>query len=106
MRIVMFSDTHGHFDIEIPDGDVLIFAGDLGRTGTILELAEFNKKLGDLPHKHKIVIAGNHDFMFDEHKDLSKNLLTNAVYLEHQSYQIDDIKIFASPYHPKIWGKF
>ena len=107
MRFVMFSDTHGYNDIPIPDGDVLIFAGDLSHgRGSLLDVDRFNKRLGELPHKHKLVIAGNHDFSFDKHKDLSKWVLTNAVYLEHHSYNIDGIKFFASPYHPKIWGKF
>jgi len=44
--------------------------------------------------------------MFDKQKDLAKGLLSNAVYLEHHSYCIDGVKFFASPYHPKIWGKF
>jgi len=108
MRFVMFSDTHSYDDvISIPDGDVLIFAGDLSHgRGSLINLANFNKTLGKLPHKYKLVIAGNHDFMFDKQKDLAKGLLSNAVYLEHHSYCIDDVKFFASPYHPKIWGKF
>lgn len=111
MRFVMFSDTHGYNDIVIPDGDVLIFAGDFSRSrGSLLQLAGFNKWLGELPHKAKLVIAGNHDFVFDTHKDLAKKLLTNAEYLEHEPFEIWDgyrtIKLFASPYHPKIWGKF
>lgn len=111
MRFVMFSDTHGYNNISIPDGDVLIFAGDFSRSrGSLLQLAEFNKWLGELPHKAKLVVAGNHDFVFDTHKDLAKKILTNAEYLEHEPFEIWDghrtIKLFASPYHPKIWGKF
>ena len=29
-------------------------------------MKEFNKFLGSLPHKHKIVIAGNHELSFDQ----------------------------------------
>lgn len=37
----------------------------LRRCGHISEVKEFNKFLGSLPHKHKIVIAGNHELSFD-----------------------------------------
>ena len=30
------------------------------------EVKEFNTWLGTLPHKHKIVIAGNHELSFDQ----------------------------------------
>jgi len=44
MRFVMFSDTHGYNNISIPDGDVLIFAGDLSHArGSLINLANFNK---------------------------------------------------------------
>ena len=50
----------------IPDGDVLIHAGDFTRCGHLQEVKEFNTWLGTLPHKHKIVIAGNHELSFDQ----------------------------------------
>ena len=42
----------------LPDGDILIHAGDFTLTGHVLEVKKFNTWLGTLPHKHKIVIAG------------------------------------------------
>ena len=50
----------------IPEGDVLIHAGDFTRCGHLQEVKEFNTWLGTLPHKHKIVIAGNHELSFDQ----------------------------------------
>ena len=61
IRIVCVSDTHSQtskMKHVVPDGDVLIHAGDFTLTGHILEVENFNKWLGTLPHKHKIVIAG------------------------------------------------
>ena len=64
-RIVCISDTHGlHRKVAVPGGDLLIHAGDFMRTGTSLEeIADFNGWLGEQPHPHKIVVAGNHDLL-------------------------------------------
>jgi predicted phosphodiesterase len=56
------SDTHGHHhDLDVPDGDVLIHAGDFCRRGSREDVKEFGDWLGAFPHPHKIAIAGNHD---------------------------------------------
>jgi len=68
MRVVCVSDTHSmHRTLgTIPDGDVLVHAGDFTQTGTLAEVQDFCSWLGSLPHEHKIVIAGNHETTFDE----------------------------------------
>ena len=69
IRIVCISDTHSltsHLKRTIPDGDILIHAGDFTRCGHLQEVREFNTWLGTLPHKDKIVIAGNHELSFDQ----------------------------------------
>ena len=59
IRVVCISDTHGrHRDCEIPNGDVLIHAGDFTRYGKRADADDFNKWLGELPHRHKIVVNG------------------------------------------------
>lgn len=56
------SDLHNLYgQIDVPNGDVLIIAGDITNTGKPEELVHFNNWAGTLPHKHKILIAGNHD---------------------------------------------
>ncbi|KAG0729623.1 Metallophosphoesterase domain-containing protein 1 [Chionoecetes opilio] len=68
LRFVCMSDTHcltSHLQFEIPKGDVFLHAGDFTRCGNASEVEEFNNWLGALPHKHKIVIAGNHELSFD-----------------------------------------
>lgn len=63
LRIVCISDTHvKHRGISfIPYGDVLIHAGDFSSTGKLSEIEEFRSFMDSMPHKHKVVIAGNHD---------------------------------------------
>jgi hypothetical protein len=46
----------------VPEGDVLVFAGDACSTGTPSEWRAFYRWLGDHPHAHKLVVAGNHDW--------------------------------------------
>ena len=66
MRIVAIGDTHAkHRKLQVPDGDVLFFAGD-GEFRSALDLIDFNNWLSELRHELVIVIAGNHDFFCEE----------------------------------------
>ncbi len=65
IRIVCISDTHCLTSVHIPDGDLLIHAGDLTNAGTPAELQAQIDWLDSLPHKHKVAIAGNHDTYLD-----------------------------------------
>lgn len=61
LRCVCISDTHGlHREIKLPmpEGDVLIHAGDLTNTGEMDQIEDFAEWIRGLPYKHKIVIAG------------------------------------------------
>jgi hypothetical protein len=64
LRVVCISDTHGRHEKmmhEIPDGDVLIHAGDFTNTGRMKNSARFCTWFASMPHPRKILIAGNHD---------------------------------------------
>ena len=102
MKLVCISDTHSmHRRIpEIPDGDVLIHAGDCLGAGTLEDVADLNDWLGTLPHRHKIVIAGNHDWVFQEAPDHARELLTNATYLEDSGIEIEGVRFWGSPWSP------
>jgi len=65
IRIVCISDTHCLRSVHIPDGDLLIHAGDLTNAGTPAELQAQIDWLDSLPHQHKVAIAGNHDTYLD-----------------------------------------
>ena len=101
MKIICISDTHNlHKDLKIPDGDILIHAGDMTCVGGIDEIKEFNEWLGTLPHRHKIVIAGNHDLYFEAKPSLANLLITNAIYLNDSGIEIEGLKIWGSPISP------
>ncbi|CAG9315272.1 unnamed protein product [Blepharisma stoltei] len=115
VRFVCISDTHDYTDnLILPDGDVLIHAGDFTLEGNYMEVAKFNHFLSKQKHKYKIVIAGNHDFSFDSNKynellqlhELPyqasskeiKSLLKNCIYLEDSYVRIYGYKIYGSPW--------
>jgi Icc-related predicted phosphoesterase len=101
MKIVCISDTHSlHNRMEIPDGDLLIHAGDVSSRGGMTEIADFNEWLGTLPHPHKVMIAGNHDFGFERYPKEAKALISNAKYLRDSGITIEGLKIWGSPIQP------
>lgn len=100
MKIVCISDTHGdHLLLKsLPEGDILIHAGDFTGYGTSKEVFKFNKWLGTLPYKHIIIIAGNHDKAME--KEAALSYFTNAHYLQDTSIELEGIKFYGSPYTP------
>ncbi len=101
VTIVAISDTHGmHRSIPIPEGDILVHAGDITGCGSMEELEDFNAFLGELPHRHKVVIAGNHDFCFEREAERSRAVLTNAVYLQDEAATVGGIRFYGSPWQP------
>jgi Calcineurin-like phosphoesterase len=100
--IVCISDTHGqHAKLSVPDGDVLIHAGDFMKFGNRpQEIVDFNRWLAKQPHRFKVVIAGNHDLMFERHPGVAKELLGNAIYLENSGAELAGLKIWGSLFSP------
>ncbi len=101
MRIIAFSDTHMlHSQVEIPDGDLLVFAGDMSVCRTVQDVAGFNTFLKTFPHQYKIVIGGNHDHLLASSPDLGRELLQDAIYLQDEEIIIEGIKIYGTPWQP------
>ena len=104
-RVVCLSDTHNcHLDIDVPDGDILIHSGDATIGGTIDEIVEFDDWFVKLPHRSKILIAGNHDWLFERENRLARRLLSeNVAYLQDSACEIDGLKIYGSPWQPRFF---
>jgi hypothetical protein len=104
IRIVCISDTHGqHAKLSAPAGDVLVHAGDFMAFGDApKEIVDFNHWLGKQPHRFKVVIAGNHDLMFERHPGAAKELLSNAIYLENSGTELLGLKFWGSPVQPEF----
>ena len=99
MRIVCISDTHGqHEGLTIPDGDVLIHAGDICGLDNLHEYDDFDRWIGELPHTDKFVIGGNHDGSFQGGSALAA--ITNYIYLQDSGITIGETKFYGSPWTP------
>ncbi len=104
VRIVALADTHSlHRQLKVPDGDVLIHAGDLTRTGTLEQLAAVAEWMRGLPHAEKIVIAGNHDFALQRKPEQARALLAGLTYLEDAECTAHGLRIWGSPWQPEFF---
>lgn len=109
MRIVCVSDTHGlHERVEVPEGDVLVHAGDMTGRGEEGAVAAFGAWLRDQPHPHEVVVAGNHDFLCERSGALARELSTGeGVHdLEDEGAEITERRFRGSPWQPRFrdWG--
>jgi len=104
MLLTCISDTHNfHEKIILPStGDVIIHAGDFTEAGTKREAQRFLKWFSSLPFKHKICIAGNHDFYLEKASaaEIEKIIPSNVHYLKDSEIIIEGVKFWGSPYIP------
>mmetsp|Transcript_24237 Transcript_24237/g.45794 ORF Transcript_24237/g.45794 Transcript_24237/m.45794 type:complete len:271 (-) Transcript_24237:18-830(-) len=88
LRLVCLSDTHGaHRNLKLPDGDVLIHAGDFTQYGREEHAKDFNSWLAEQPHKTKLVVLGNHETNADWNKRVEQ-LLSSATVLRQSAYEL------------------
>ena len=103
MKLVVLSDTHNSaWEVNVPEGDILIFAGDFSFMGKANEIYDFIGWLKDQPHKHKLWIPGNHELGLE---DFLYNIEvidneTDATCIHNKEYEIEDIKFFGSAMTP------
>lgn len=130
VTVVCISDTHNTRPSSLPPGDVLVHAGDLSQFGTFAEIQAQLAWLAAQPHRHKVVIAGNHDLLLDRefvaaHPDreldrhpgrrLADLDWGGVIYLEHEAVDLTvpvhggggkvdgarALRIFGSPWTPR-----
>lgn len=101
MKLVLISDTHG-YQMPLPDGDILIHAGDLTGNGTFYAVQRELDWLNRQPHRHVVIIAGNHDFAFENARINDELTFGRIIYLENSLVEIEGIKIYGSPVQPRF----
>jgi Icc-related predicted phosphoesterase len=103
MKLVCISDTHGkHQSLQLPDGELLIHAGDVSKRGEKSEILDFLQWFSSQKHLYKIFIAGNHDFYFEKfpQKEILKIIPENVMYLNDSGVNIQGIQFWGSPITP------
>lgn len=117
MKILCISDTHNkHTQITNPlinneddSIDVIIHAGDMTLRGYKNEIEVFLDWYDALNFKHKILIAGNHDF-YMEQKGVEKDIedlfkdRPSITYLNDSGTEIDGVKFWGSPVQPWFYN--
>ena len=107
MKIVAISDTHGqHERLKLPEGDMIIHAGDLSRRGGQHEIIDFLNWFSALDYQYKIFIAGNHDFYFEkgDPQEIKELIPDNLIYLNDSGIEIEGLKIWGSPIQPWFYN--
>ena len=114
-KCVAISDSHGKHDEitkDIDSGDIIFHSGDITNKGTPAQILEFLNWFGRLDFKHKIFIAGNHDFGFQPalsaippiYPDIAPEFKEMGItYLMDSMVEIDGLKIYGSPWQPRFY---
>lgn len=104
MRVVCISDTHMmHAEMAVPEGDVLIHAGDLTMGGSPKEIFKAVAWLAKQPHGRIILVPGNHDFGFQERPSLVGVLrfqFPRVEILIDEDTHIGEHRVYGSPWQP------
>ena len=116
-KITAISDTHTNHDKLnefLPGGDLLFHAGDTTNRGYLTEIENFAKWFDKIDnYDHKIFIAGNHDFGFQDNLDVVKGMLSGYKTIEYiqdellilgEGEYIDMLKIWGSPWQPEFYN--
>ncbi len=105
-KIVAVSDLHGNLPT-IPECDILLIGGDIcPYTQTNLQAqwlrVAFKEWLDKVPAKDVVGVAGNHDFIFENHPDLVPKEL-RWHYLQDESINLHGLNIYGTPWQPRFY---
>jgi Icc-related predicted phosphoesterase len=112
MKIITISDTHTKHN-QIPlewlePADMIIHAGDISSMGSLREIENFCNWFDRLDqYDHKIFIAGNHDWGFQERPTEAMEIVNSyktIKYLKDSSIVCDGVKIYGSPWQPEFFN--
>ena len=106
MKILAVSDLHGTLP-EIPECDLLILGGDYNPYHRIADQASymdnvFRPWLESVPAHEIVAVAGNHDFIFQNHKHLLPPLRWH--YLEDSGIELFGLRIWGTPWTPTFFN--
>lgn len=114
-KIACMSDFHGMWHgLSYPSADILVVAGDIFKNFSrdrdhdairqLSSLDELNNHFYWLKnegiYKEIIVVAGNHDFVFERQNKLARERIDSFIYLQDEAVEIDGLKFYGSPHQP------
>lgn len=103
MKIVTISDTHNkHQYLQLPEGDVLIHAGDATSMGSVAEVEAFANWFNAQPFTNKLFIPGNHDWLFQRDFAKAEAMFTGVQVLHERAVTIDGIKFYGAAWQPEF----
>ncbi|MCA8922097.1 MAG: metallophosphatase domain-containing protein [Planctomycetes bacterium] len=104
LRVVAISDTHGlHTQLELPPGDVLLHAGDYSTHGAPDEFFEFTAWFAAQPHRHKLMVAGNHDVVLEQNPEACLPQLPPSItYLRDRAVTVEGVTFYGAPWTPEF----
>ena len=103
MKICCVADTHcaDLEELNLPDADILIHAGDWTFRGDVKEVAQFNEYCGKVKDKFKHgihIVPGNHDWLAQKQLHLCKDMLANCHMVTHEVVEIEGKRFWFCPY--------
>lgn len=118
LRFVIISDTHErHRLVVVPEGDVLLYCGDILMSSSLVVqsrsdkiLRDFNEWLEGLPCQEKVVIGGNHDTALQRLGEEGQEVLSAAFLLQDSSVTLPraGVKVYGHSFseglsHNRAW---
>lgn len=113
MKLTFLSDTHSKHKYIPMDhfsgGDILLHTGDISSMGYEHEIKAFLRWFASIPnYTHKVFIAGNHDWGFQQNPTLIKEIMWEfngkITYLQDSYVVIDGVKIYGAPWQPEFYN--
>jgi Icc-related predicted phosphoesterase len=106
--LVALSDTHGmHRSMAhpVPEGDILVHAGDFCGRGLAEEVRDFAAWMGSLPHREKLVVPGNHDGPVEEDEAAFREVFAahGVRLLVGEAVEVAGLRFFGAPYTPTFF---
>src|SRR4051812_46364686 len=100
MIIDCISDLHGYYP-QLKGGDLLIVAGDLTESDKTIQYGQFSDWLHRQKYGKKVLLAGNHDNLFEESgfekiQDSYKDI--GIEYVCDSGTEFENIKIWGTPW--------
>ena len=101
LKIVCVSDNHNNTP-KLPQGDVIVHAGDLTGQGTLAEIEKGLEWLARQDAELKILVPGNHDWGFERNPSETRKMCEerDIVLLIDQEHIHRGVRFYGSPWQP------